>query len=474
MDDATILPFPPKPSSNGHIPPAGQPATPPPPPSPPPAAPQPTPQATQPSKKYGRRTLVSKLTDEISVGEHFAKDRGGRLYVYRGGVYRPRAEDYVARRVIDELDTATQRDLWSSRVASEVVNFIKTRAEPVEEEPGEHSINVLNGIVDIASGALHPHTPYARSTIQLPVKYDPAAQCPNLERFVGEICPPDFVQSGGPWELFASVIAPSRGIEKALFFIGPGSNGKSLLAEAILRLVGPENVCHLPLQTISGNRFAASSLFGKLANVCTDLPTSTLTDTGMFKRITSGEMIDAEEKYGHAYAFRPFARLLFSLNHFPRVAHADDAMYRRLHVVPFERYFPPNPAKRTQLIEKLTQPDEQSGAFNLALEALRRIRASGLSEPPSVRDALAEIRGVIDPVEVFLAQYCNERPLAYCAKAELLRTYNAAAARANRPAMTANAFSRHLHAIRPLLGSAQRVLAGQLEWCWLGVELRTP
>jgi putative DNA primase/helicase len=48
-------------------------------------------------------------------------------------------------------------------------------------------LNVKNGLLDLETGELQPHTPEHRSSIQLPVEYDAEADCPTWHKFVEEV-----------------------------------------------------------------------------------------------------------------------------------------------------------------------------------------------------------------------------------------------------------------------------------------------
>ena len=72
----------------------------------------------------------------------------------------------------------------------------------------------------------------------------------------------------------------------------------------MIKFVGADNVSNETLQRLVSNRFAAASLVGKLANICTDLPTKRLEDTHLFKGITGGDPIQAERKYQPPFSYK--------------------------------------------------------------------------------------------------------------------------------------------------------------------------
>jgi len=82
--------------------------------------------------------------------------------------------------------------------------------------------------------------------------------------------------------------------------------------------LGRRNVAAKTLQRIEGNRFSIGGLFGKLANICADLPAQDLSSTAMFKSLTGGDEVTGEHKFLNEFAFTPFARLIFSANRPPK------------------------------------------------------------------------------------------------------------------------------------------------------------
>ena len=132
-------------------------------------------------------------------------------------------------------------------------------------------------------------------------------------------------------------------------------------------------MCHLSLQRLEADRFSAARLYGKLANICPDLPGERLESSAMFKAITGCDRITAEVKYRDSFEFAPFARLLFSANRLPASSDASQAFFDRWLIVPFQNRFRQTRREipRRMLEWRLCSPTELSGALNKALDGLR-------------------------------------------------------------------------------------------------------
>lgn len=140
------------------------------------------------------RNLVSKLTDAILKTEHFAVDVGYRLCRYDRGVYRPDGDRLVKRRVKELLGEWALVKEWSSHKAEEVAKYFLADAREIPETPPTSVLSLLNGLLDISTLSnpkLMPHSPEHFSLVQLPIAYDPDAECPELNSFITEAAPDD-------------------------------------------------------------------------------------------------------------------------------------------------------------------------------------------------------------------------------------------------------------------------------------------
>ncbi len=418
--------------------------------------------------------LTRRLADSICSIESFAKDGGGKLYVFTGGVYRPTGDSCVAHLVKLLLNNWDESESWSTKRASEVVEYIRVDAPQLWERPPLDRVNVLNGIVDVAARTLKPHDPAFLSPVQIPVRFDRDATCPAWERFVASSFPPD-AQSVA-WEIVAWLMLPDVSIQKAILLIGEGSNGKSVYLCAVIAFLGKRNIATVPLHKLEADRFSASRLVGKLANICADLPSAHLAGTSMFKALTGGDTISGERKHVDSFDFDPYARLIFSANHPPRSEDSTHAFFRRWIVIPFHRTFDPDGPDfipRDALDAQLADPAEQSGVLNRALDALANIRTNrGITESPSMREAWSEFRETTDPLAVWLESNTTEHPEIFTTKADLQAAYNRSREAVGEPSMTNMAFGLAIRRLRPSLKDAQRTVGSKVVKVWLGVGLR--
>ena len=186
------------------------------------------------STPKGRHLPIVTVAENICGDTAFARDGSGLLYVYEEGVYRPTGEGYIARRVKGPAQEWRQEGLWTPTLADSVAAYISADAPLLWDKLPSGIVNIANGLLYLERDTgvptvgirpkLKPHSKNFLSTIQLPVKYEPDARCPDWERFVGDTFPEDAQDLA--WEIAAWLIFPTP-VQKAVILTGEGANGKS-------------------------------------------------------------------------------------------------------------------------------------------------------------------------------------------------------------------------------------------------------
>lgn len=330
----------------------------------------------------------------------FAAGKNGLLYVYERGVYVP-AETYVDARLQDLAD-----DRWSRHLRNETLAWLLGCSPGMADGLGPDLINVRNGLLVWRKGKwrLRPHNPEVRTTMQLPVTFDPDAECPLYDRLLETSIPDastrEFLDEWSGYNLTSDYAH-----QKALMLGGQSGSGKSQYLQVLGHLVGAGNMAAVTLQALGDNKFAAADLYGKLANICADLSSGELRMTGIFKQLTGGDVIRAEKKYKDAFEFTNAAKLSFSANEIPSTRDATSAFFDRWIVVRFPHKFRGTSAEHKNIARQITRnPDEMSGVLNRALRGLARLRRQDeFTTGSAMREAQAEFRREADSVALFIA-----------------------------------------------------------------------
>jgi len=370
--------------------------------------------------------LAATLADDIAQHVTYAVDARdrGRFYVYGEGRWDRGGAD-----VLTEAVTVLLHNRFRN---SHLINVLKVLGHrpgvrKIDGSPWPRWINVTNGLLDWRTGDLHPHTPDVLSTVQLPVRWDPAAECPAFERFLGEVLPADCLEptEGGPgfiWELLGYCLYSGNPHHVAVLLYGNGRNGKGALLRVIQRLAGARNTSSVPLHDLSENRFRAATLYGRLLNIAGDLDARWLANTATFKAITGGDTVQAEHKYGAAFDFTPWALPLYSTNKAFGSADSSEGYLARWIVVPFPNSFLGREDRH--LDARLQRREELEGVLRRAAEALPALMDRGrLPEPGSVRTAKHRFVTSGDSLRSWLDEFCVLDRAAWTPRPRLFEQY---------------------------------------------------
>lgn len=386
----------------------------------------------------------------------------GRLYRYDHGVYLPDGEAFARAQVRELLGDRCQRKYFD-----EVLTWLRSWPAHIDGCPPRDVVNVANGLLDWRKGLLRCHDPEVFTTVQTPVKWDPAARCPGIMRFLGEVLPDDAVDL--VLEVAGYVLYPGNPLRRAILLLGPGRNGKSVLLAILRALVGEANVAAVPLQVLAENRFAAAQLFGKLANISGDLDARAIKATDVFKMATGNDAITAERKYGSMFEFVPFSTFVFAANEAPISSDQTDAWFDRWLVVPLEKRIADDRVD-PYLPARLTTPGELSGLLVAAVEGLRRLMARGrFAEPATVAAAGERYRSKLDTVRGFVEEECLLDADAWVARPALYRRYRQWANDSGRMPVSAEKFNEHLRQAYTVEQKTKRGARG-----WAGIDLAEP
>jgi P4 family phage/plasmid primase-like protien len=251
----------------------------------------------------------------------------------------------------------------------------------------EHQFNSAGDIINTQSGTVtwdsdlgswiqRPHCREDYLTVQIPVRYDPAARCPRFVEFLREIFAGDkdgVDKALVVMEMIGYSLLTSCRFEKFILLIGGGANGKTVLLKVLEWLVGTAMVCAVQPSQFD-NVFQRAHLHGKLVNIVTEIAEGAEIADAALKAIVTGELTTAEHKHRDPFNFHPCTTCWFSTNHLPHTRDFSDAMFRRAIVIRFNNRFDGTNCD-PNLIDKLIV--ELPGVLTLALGALRGVILRG-------------------------------------------------------------------------------------------------
>jgi phage/plasmid-associated DNA primase len=94
-------------------------------------------------------------------------------------------------------------------------------------------------------------------------------------------------------------------------------------------LLGRSNLASESIHNIENNRFAASTLDGKLGNIYPDVSSMEISHTGKLKSLVAGDAITVEKNHKPAFSMKNRAKFISSPNQLPQIQNSPDAWFRR-------------------------------------------------------------------------------------------------------------------------------------------------
>ena len=141
------------------------------------------------------------------------------------------------------------------------------------------------------------------------------------------------------------------------------------------------------------------------------------------------------------FEFVPSFKLIIAGNHKPSIRSVDEAICRRLHLIPFSVTIPT--AERDRLLgEKLRA--EWSGVLSWMIQGCLEWQASGLQPPEVVTNATASYLEAEDAIGTWIDECCQRDPQAWETRAALYASFSRWTVQAGEPALPRKNFVQSL------------------------------
>lgn len=306
-------------------------------------------------------------------------------------------------------------------------------------------LNVLNGTIDLRSGQLHPHRQTDMLTRLAPVEYNPKASCPQWDKFLARVLPDEdvrtFVQRFIGYALTGDV-----GEQLLAFMYGLGANGKSVLLDVILALLGDYGCRAAPDLVLAKQGEAhpteVADLEGRRMVVCSEIEQGRAWAESLIKRVTGDTTIKARHMKQDFYEFRATHKLVIAANIRPTVRGTDEAIWRRMRLVPFDVTIPP--AERDRGLVARLVATESRGILAWAVAGCLAWQRDGLGAPAAIDKATADYREEQDLLGLWIAEECVVVPGVFASTTALYGSYSAWCERTGRHAWSREAMRARL------------------------------
>ena len=245
-------------------------------------------------------------------------------------------------------DIGSNKFRGSSKLSA-VISFLK--GEVSERGIFAHRrgmVHCRNLMMDLASGKAYAFSPRFYSRNQIPVDYDPQAECPVFlnELLLSALSEEDVVML----QQYAGLLLLGRNdCQVVMILTGQAGGGKSTVVKVMQEMVGLENVAQLRTEQLN-ERFELYSFIGKTLLSGVDVPGNFLMRRGAYviKGLTGGDMMQAEAKSARDFiTIEGNYNCLITCNSRLRLNLDSDAeaWRRRLRIISYTRPKPEKPKK---------------------------------------------------------------------------------------------------------------------------------
>lgn len=329
------------------------------------------------------------------ISEYHIIKIGGVLHYYKDGVYTPANIESLMIKHISNLKQQQRK---------EVLAFLQAYIDKNSNTSTANYIAFKNGIYNVSTGKLEAFAPDKIITNKIKWDYNKNAYSEIADNVLNRLACNDQNVRMLLDEVIGYCFYRRNELRKAFMLKGKRHNGKSTFLDMLGYLLGEDNTSALDLSDLS-HEYKAAGLFGKLANLGDDIEDEYIPSAGIFKKIVSGDRMNANVKFSAPIEFNPYCKLIFSGNTIPRLGRGRDseAIIDRLIIVPFNASFNKNTEGFSPFIKyQLRTPETMEYLIKVGIEGLQRVlENNAFTSCEQIENELQEYEETLNPILSF-------------------------------------------------------------------------
>ena len=344
---------------------------------------------------YNGKTFLHDQFGQFLISEYNIIKIGGVLHYYKDGVYVPANLDGLMIKHIKNLKQNQRK---------EVLSFLNAYIDKNTPVSSANYIAFKNGIYDVATDTLEDFSKDRIMTNKIDWNYNTEAYSEVVDQVLNSLACGDKQVRLLLEEVIGACLYRRNEWRKCFMLKGKRHNGKSTFLDMLAHLLGEDNISALDLGDLS-HEYKAAGLFGKLANLGDDIEDEFIPSAGVFKKIVSGDRINANVKFAAPIEFNPYCKLIFSGNTIPRLGRGrdSDAIIDRLIIVPFNASFNKNTEGFSPFIKyQLRSQECMEYLVKIGIEGLKRVlKNNSFTTSLATDNELAEYQEALNPIITF-------------------------------------------------------------------------
>lgn len=322
----------------------------------------------------------------------------GQLHIFKDGVYTY-GYDEIQAEMINHISNLNKQK------RSEVMAYLDLLIRNDTKTSSAEWIAFKNGIYNIETEEFKEFSSDIIITNKINYNYVPNAYSEIADKTLNKLACQNEQIRALLEETIGYCFYRRNELRKSFLMTGEARGGKSSYLNMITQLIGGENTCALDLKEL-GDRFKTAEIFGKLAVIGDDIGDEFIPNPAIFKKVVSGDRINAERKGQNPFDFSPYAKLLFSANTIPRIKDKSGAVIDRLIIVPFNARFSKDDPDYDPFIKYKLQTDEvMEYLIQIGLQGLNRVlKNQSFTICEDVKKSLQEYEENNNPILLFFKE----------------------------------------------------------------------
>ncbi len=294
------------------------------------------------------------------------------------------------------------------------------------------ALNVANGVLDLRTKTLTPHSPAQYFTYCLNTPYDPNADAETWTNFLREVLPATDGEALLAYlQMAVGYTLTGETSEECLWYVfGPSRSGKGAFTETLLALLGTPLATEVDFATFTAKRegdtqnFDLAPLKPARLIITSESNRYESLNTGKIKQLTGGNYIRCAYKHRAHFTYRPQFKAWLVSNHPVSADVDDDALWYRVKVLVFPHSHIGREDKH--LKQRLRAPAVLAGVLRWAVDGAAAWYASdhGLAHPPAVDTNTQTHRDELDMVQLWIDECCHVSPGTWASHENLYHNYS--------------------------------------------------
>ena len=260
-------------------------------------------------------------------------------------------------------------------------------------------LGVPNGVIDLTTGDLRAAEPHDYVRRIAATKYDPTATAPRFAKFLLEIFGNEATIASYMIRLLGyGLTGKTTEHVYPILWGADGRNGKDTLLDVLFRTLGTSIAKPVSPDTVisSGKRNTGAAtpelfdLYGARLVWINETEESAIVKASQLKALSGGTIIKCRPLHGNLVEFEPTHLMLLVTNYKPQVPSHDNALWERVHLIPFSERFIDEPTKPNEhkVDRKLgaVLASERAGILRTLVEGCLEWQKCGLEPPLTICD----------------------------------------------------------------------------------------